>query len=81
MSIPESVIHAARAGTNPDAFNEQRARRVIIALAEEMPESAVNEALRMVGITKDALHEQSHWPETMRAAIAAFLKHVAGETP
>jgi hypothetical protein len=84
MSIPESVIEEAAFPfplEDMPGLAKQRAKRVILALAEEMPEDAVNEALRVVGITRDALHEQSHWPETMRAAIAAFLKHVAGDSP
>lgn len=84
MSIPKACVEAAHAPGDfelQSVHGETRARGVILALAEAMPESAVTEALRVVGITRDALHEQSHWPETMHAAIVAFLKHVAGDSP
>lgn len=72
MSIPESVIDAAAwyEDESPDA------RRVILALAENMPEDAVDAAQQELS-DRGWLIESPH----LRAAIYEFLKHVAGETP
>jgi hypothetical protein len=81
MSIPESVIDAARIEfpRERDKYAKARARRVILALAEEMPAGAVSSACdavdMIVGLGGDTDRD------VVRAAIAAFLKHVAGDSP
>jgi hypothetical protein len=72
---------------HPDVINagvgyppEARARRVILALAEEMPADAVDAAAKTIwgdnwrklgGLTE----------QRILTVITTFLKHVAGETP
>jgi hypothetical protein len=82
MSIPESVVGAARAPgdfelQNPHA--EARARRVILALAEEMPADAVMEAtfvLLGAGVSFSPIEGIA---VHIRAAIIAALRKMAEE--
>lgn len=82
MSIPESVIEAAEVLTSKGYPTEERtksevrARAVILALAENLPDSAVEKALSEFDGA-----ERAYWPAAMRAAIIAALKDIAGETP
>jgi hypothetical protein len=87
MSIPEACIKAAstaldkeNARLHPEFphLGEARARRVILALAENLPESAIDDACKAY-----AKFEGPHCicVTAMRAAIIAALKDVAGETP
>ena len=77
MSIPESVIEAASIRrVEKHGFDEARARRVILALAEDMPESAVEKALAAFDGA-----ERAYWPAAMRTAIIAALKDIAGDSP
>lgn len=74
MSIPKSVVEAALKHKDSLYHPEYRARCVIRALAENMPEEAVKKA------------ELAYWDvsspgDHLRAAIAAFLNHVAREKP
>lgn len=75
MSIPEACIEAAHI-CQPTA--EVRARRVILALASDLPESAVEKAVEawLDDETPTLSNEAA-----VAKIIAAFLKHVAGETP
>jgi len=84
MSIPENVARAAsiyseqdEGGVSHKLNAETRARRVIIALAEEMPEDAVEKAIYAYVL------RSGNEPDTLAVsdAIAAFLKHVAGDSP
>jgi hypothetical protein len=79
MSIPESVIEAAEVVCSIQDDTEPRARRVILALAENIPEHAVDKAWQTYCDRLDTFHCINKGD--VRAAIAAFLKHVAGETP
>ena len=82
MGIPRSCVEAAsvrndltKNGWAKDT-DEARARRVILALAEETATAeAVGDACRAY------LKQSGSHPDKVRAAIAAFLKHVAGDTP
>ena len=79
--IPEAVIEAASThyadADTPriELSNAARARRVFLALAENLPDSAVEEALSTFYRSENTNHG------SMQESIAAFLKHVAGETP
>jgi len=86
MSIPESVIEAAGVEPNGPYSYEyacHSARRVILALAESMPEDAVEKDLSAWlgddGSWSD--EEKASMRPAARRAIAAFLKHVAGDSP
>jgi len=84
MSLHESVIEAARihnelAGSS-EAFAVARARRVILALAENLPEDAVEKARQAYRIAWDVAQNTMEIDSAMDDAIVAFLKHV-GETP
>jgi hypothetical protein len=86
MSIPEACIKAAKVFTcELDAYTEPRARRVILALAENLPERAVSAAEE--ARAKHQLSVPSHlwddefFTDSLRVAIAAFLNHVAGDRP
>ena len=72
MIIPERVSNAAC--VVPGDMPTARARRVILALASDLPESAVEKALDEYGGA-----EHAYWPAAMRAAIIAALKDIAGE--
>lgn len=74
MSIPEACIRAARTGVTLDT--EARARRVILALAENIPEDAVAAAAHAVFAEPCQIDY-----ELMQEGLTAFLNHVAGETP
>mgnify|MGYP006921436113 CR=1 FL=1 len=93
MTIPPNVVEAAITDADKSILVQPspatRARRVILALAEDMPDSAVEKAL-----TAFYKIEGNYWPprgadvhgiqfdrDQMSAAIAAFLKHVAGDSP
>jgi len=90
MSIPEAAIEAARdlepltSVTMLEA--EDRARDVILALAENLPESAVEEAARELhdrvvvggdGYVAACDDVKAAWNDYARAAIIAGLKDVA----
>jgi hypothetical protein len=84
MSIPESVARAAsiyseqdEGGVSHKINAETRARRVILALAEEMPDDAVEKAVQT---WLESASDYTRLKESGRAAIAAFLKHVAGDS-
>jgi hypothetical protein len=81
MSIPESVIEAAFYGVmNPKELyktREARARRVILALAEDTPADAVWEAKAYL---RNYCGVDLHDDEVL-ATIITFLKHVAGDSP
>lgn len=85
MSIPESCIEAAtvRAELNKNGWtndtDEARARRVILALAESLPDSAVEKAW-LAYCKAPKTQSAETWKAAMRAAIVAALKDVAGET-
>ena len=76
--IPEACIEAAFYGVmNPKELlitRRERARRVINALAENLPESAVDAAQQELS-DRGWLIESPH----LRAAIIAALKEVGGE--
>jgi len=79
-NLPEACIEAAscQTRTGVERGPEARASRVILALAENLPEHSIGKALSAFyanGV------ETCSTREAIRAAIAAFLKHVAGETP
>jgi ribosomal 50S subunit-associated protein YjgA (DUF615 family) len=82
MSIPESVVRSVNAAS-VDSVSlseaEATARRVILALAENLPESAVDAGCdavdKIVGLGGDTDRD------VVRATIIAALKEVAGETP
>jgi len=86
MSIPEAVIKEASCQTRSGVERgpEARARRVILALADDLPESAVEVAL----VQYHGKYWQGRYQESnnnmrneMRAAVVAALKDIAGETP
>ncbi len=86
MSIPKSVEKAAlecdASGNYTTA--EARARSVILALTEDLPESAVEAALdQYLGKNWRGRYQETNngVRNEMRAAIAAFLNHVAVESP
>lgn len=80
MSIPKACIEAADNPRDIFVYDEprSRARRVILALAEGMPDGAIHYAL-------EKLHgHRNYAPQaTYDAAllISEFLKHVAGDSP
>ena len=68
--LPEAVIEAAFAHRDySQDLSADRARRVILALAENLPESAVREALIAGNLNDDEY-------TAMRAAIIAALKDI-----
>ena len=71
MSIPEAVIDAASCQTRSGVERgpEARARRVINAIADHLPDSAVREALIAGNLNDDEY-------TAMRAAIIAALKDI-----
>jgi hypothetical protein len=78
MSILESMIQAARCpGLATHAT--LHARRVILTLAESLPESAVEKAKQTFNAYPDLKIETLN--DAWRAAIIAALKEIAGETP
>ena len=82
MSIPKTCIDAA--GRHPEDFlhnAEARARRVILALAGDLPEEAVKAAREAYWVTWNSASNGAEIDAAMDDAIAAFLKHVTGETP
>ncbi len=97
MSIPESVIREMKAfhrdSCYPECGNESAAdatRRVILALAEEMPADAVDAFIRAFWLMPPGWGIEQLFGSTVRltnereraiVAIAAFLKHVAGDSP
>ena len=91
MKLHESVIEAILAHSTPPA---DRARRVIRALAENLPESAVEKAAEAIDPSwvghphvtwEPAPHLIERWKkeaiEKARSALIAALKDIAGETP
>lgn len=86
MSIPKVCIEAAG---SPDDYGlapnyqrdvrKARARCVILALAEEMPESAVEAAYTV--FLEGMRDPHSNPKELVRTAIIAALKDIAGGTP
>ena len=79
MSIPESVSNAAC--VVPGDMPTSRARRVILALAENLPESAVKAAREAYWVTWNSASNGAEIDAAMDDAIATFLKRVTGETP
>lgn len=89
MSIPEACIKAAKVFTcELDAYTEPRARRVILALAKNLPESAVDAHLRAYWLLPPGLDIEMLFGSTVRltnerarsrAAIVAALKDVVEE--
>jgi hypothetical protein len=79
MSIPEACIEAASIRrVEKHGFDEARARRVILALAENMPEGRfLTDMQQMVfwdcGCVVDT--------KILRAAIIYALKDIAGDKP
>lgn len=73
--IPEAVIEAASI-LQPTA--EVRASRVILALAESLPEDAVKAAREAYWVTWNSASNGVEAEAAMDDAIAAFLKHVVG---
>ena len=85
MSIPEGVIEAASIRrVEKHGFDAARARRVILALAENLPESAVDAAAKKIFAHRapphrewgDFAYEQSEYRCCARAAILAALKDI-----
>ena len=80
MSIPEACIEAAFFGVmNPRELLEtrkERARRVINALAEHLPESAVEKAREAYRAAWDVATNESEIDAAMDDAIIAALRHV-----
>ena len=72
-NLPEAVVEVARQFVLLQDDPEKCASRVILALAENLPESAVRAAL------DDFAKSTGDPEEDMRAAIVAALKEVGGE--
>jgi hypothetical protein len=93
MSIPKACTEAAstaldkeNARLHPEFphLGEARARRVILALAGELPESAVEAAItQYFGAKWRGRYQETNngIRNEMRAAIIDALKDIAGETP
>ncbi|MFA7308088.1 MAG: hypothetical protein WC026_15605 [Hyphomicrobium sp.] len=74
MTIPPNVIEAASVDAVDVTFvdrHEATARRVILALAESLPESAVEKACAEL-YARNKFAE----PDDMRAALVAALKDI-----
>jgi len=83
MSIPEACIKAAKSRYSIDKgfdTDESTARRVILALAENLPESAVEKAW-LAYCKAPKTRAAGGWKAAMRVAIIEALKDIAGETP
>lgn len=89
MNIPEACIEAAQrfkpdeggSGLRYTWTNKEVARRVILALAENMPQDAIDAAVKAYAKDPPRARAGNVLSLKKRAAIAAFLKHVAGDTP
>ena len=79
MTIPPNVIEAARKAWKY-ADDDETARRVILALASDLPESAVRVAYKRLKEEADARGGQITY-DVVSAAIIAALKDVAGDSP
>lgn len=93
MSIPESVIEAADFAINHPNQLRERVRRTLRALAEGMPEDALDAGAKTIFLETNYIMENcderwrserlvrgQRWLDIARAAIADFLVHVAGDT-
>ncbi len=78
--LPEAVVEAAfdRDDTLDSPSPEDRARRVILALADHLPESAVEKAWEAHCNTPKT-RSIDGWRVAMRAAIVDALKDVGGK--
>lgn len=94
MSIPEACIERVRfknANTCESMEDaERRARRVFLALAEEMPADAVDAFIRAFWLMPPGHNIEHLFSDPARlsgerarvaTSIAAFLTHVAGDAP
>ena len=80
MSIPEACVEAVKRRGLDDAF-EARARRVITALADHLPDSAVEKAREAYRASWAVAQNDAEIDAAMDDAIVSALKDVAGETP
>lgn len=74
-TLPKACAEAARVYVAEHSDAESRARRVILALAKELPESALRKAMDVFWATKLKINSDI---EAVEAAIKAFLEDVGG---